>query len=641
MSVKQSNDPRHHLSDFQSSEMVGISYSPSLKERSKELIKQGKDAVCSLPEKKAFAITCLTLKGDIIKDIGSVDPSGNSDLTSQMTTIYSTWKSKTAIKNAGNKIHSPLLAKVIDIVLIIDDHLKERRGDSIERVTRHGAQVKELNLTGKQIFYRDIMDLRNRVDNRIRTSLNDTGSDSRIYLVKGLKLEPQMIGRGFDPSRVPNDPKIWPCAYCGCQSVIFVEEDDDCEERNEKSIHQYSILVKIWARFLEEVDISTNASHLKPDWPSNPFNGNKPMKRAPTEPKGNKIQSQRVLCTCASNQNINQNGPDELNGCISKCRIRSDPNDQRHMMHLPSDPTLGVYKWEGNPPQSTCPPCNCVCNKLYKVKDIPAIGLAIRQQNMRMAMGNGPTPETKLTQFLGQAMNAGRQAADDIEMFQQMQGSCVSQRQNEDSFHDSAAEYATRMSGSLSSDVIQLLQKNLPRGTKIILPGGKQLDTRVVTGNSDFHVRNNRISGVASSASNNVAPGMIYNLQVDYSQTDAQFNQAAMDPKTMSNVMASVGSSFFSASKSDPGHTSANLDSKLANELAAAVTPAIAIDNPTLVVYPFMFPVDESAVDAAAYGLTELANTSLRNVSLGTMGPSKRTNYVTITTQDKDPFIGN
>ena len=185
--------------------------------------------MCSLPEKKAFATTCFVLKKDITADTESVDPSGSSDLTSQMEEIYSTWKSKNAIKNAGNKIHAPLLVKVIDIVSIIDDYVREQKGDSIARFTRHGAQVRDSKLTDKQIFYRNIIDLKNRVDHRIRTALNDDGFDSRNYLVKGLKKDPPMIGRGFDPSRVPSDSKIWSCAYCGCDSVNFVEEDDDCE----------------------------------------------------------------------------------------------------------------------------------------------------------------------------------------------------------------------------------------------------------------------------------------------------------------------------------------------------------------------------------------------------------------------------
>ena len=64
--------------------MIDIGYTPSEEERVKELIKQGKDAVCSLPDKKAFASTCLALKNDVIKDIKSVDPSGSSDLSSQV-----------------------------------------------------------------------------------------------------------------------------------------------------------------------------------------------------------------------------------------------------------------------------------------------------------------------------------------------------------------------------------------------------------------------------------------------------------------------------------------------------------------------------------------------------------------------------
>ena len=76
MAVRQSKNSLNHLSDFQSGEMIDIGYTPSEEERVKELIKQGKDAVCSLPDKKVFASTCLALKNDVMKDIKSVDPSG-------------------------------------------------------------------------------------------------------------------------------------------------------------------------------------------------------------------------------------------------------------------------------------------------------------------------------------------------------------------------------------------------------------------------------------------------------------------------------------------------------------------------------------------------------------------------------------
>ena len=105
--------------------------------------------------------------------------------------------------------------------------------------------MRESNLTEKQVFYQDIIDLKHRVDHSICMALNDAESDHRNYLVKGLKKEPQMIGRVFDSNHAPTDPKLWSCAYCGCDSVIFIEEDDECEERNDAKTSQYVVLDKI------------------------------------------------------------------------------------------------------------------------------------------------------------------------------------------------------------------------------------------------------------------------------------------------------------------------------------------------------------------------------------------------------------
>ena len=139
MAVRQSNNPLNHLSDFQSGEMIDIGYTSPEEERAKELIKQKKDAVCSLPDKKAFASTCLALENDVIKGIKSVEPSGSSNLSSQMGGFLS-WKNKRAIKNSSNKQHAPLLAKLVDIVSIIDQHLQEQEGGSVTHFTHHGAQ---------------------------------------------------------------------------------------------------------------------------------------------------------------------------------------------------------------------------------------------------------------------------------------------------------------------------------------------------------------------------------------------------------------------------------------------------------------------------------------------------------------------
>ena len=253
-------------------------------------------------------------------------------------------------------------------------------------------------------------------------------------------------------------------------------------------------------------------------------------------------------------------------------------------------------------------------------------------------MGKGPTAEEKLSQFLGQAMYAGRQAANDIASIQQNQGTSGRPHQNEDVFYDSASEYVTRMAGSLPSDVVEMLQKQLPRGTKIILPRGQQLDTRVVTSNNDFHARNNRISGACTSS--NVAPGMLSNLQPDFSQYDEQLQQAAMNLNSLANILSTMDSSFFATAKPTPD-SMAQLDNRLASELAASITPTITIEDPVLVVFPFQFHVDETTLNNAARELTELGGDSLGVVGSEYNGGNSsktigRTNAVSIQKRDKD-----
>ena len=124
------------------------------------------------------------------------------------------------------------------------------------------------------------------------------------------------------------------------------------------------------------------------------------------------------------------------------------------------------------------------------------IALAIKQRNMRAVMNNGPSPSSQLSQFLGQSFAQGRQAANDLQNLQRKRQSTpntLDQTNIEDLFWDSLSEYVTQTAGSLLSNVVELFHKYFPRVTKIFLPGGQPFDARVLTSNSNFHAKKNRL----------------------------------------------------------------------------------------------------------------------------------------------------
>ena len=86
--------------------------------------------------------------------------------------------------------------------------------------------------------------------------------------------------------------------------------------------------MKLWDNYKKRLEAANNADLPKPDFPTNPFNDNKEMKRAPSEPKD---ESTRLLCVCLSSRNLNPNCFNIANGCISGCRKRP-PSDTRHSM---------------------------------------------------------------------------------------------------------------------------------------------------------------------------------------------------------------------------------------------------------------------------------------------------------------------
>ena len=77
--------------------------------------------------------------------------------------LFSAWVSKNKINNTVKKEIAASLVQVIDIVAIIDEHLKDKEGVSDIRVTRGGAKKKTANKSKKQQFYDDILQLKEDV----------------------------------------------------------------------------------------------------------------------------------------------------------------------------------------------------------------------------------------------------------------------------------------------------------------------------------------------------------------------------------------------------------------------------------------------------------------------------------------------
>ena len=102
------------------------SYIPTSQERIFELMKSGKNKVCDLTAKKALATRCLKLHSKITKDVKLADPSRSTDIIQNMKSIFDQWKNNNTIKNMKNEGHAAVLVQLMNIVDIIDDHLKDQ-----------------------------------------------------------------------------------------------------------------------------------------------------------------------------------------------------------------------------------------------------------------------------------------------------------------------------------------------------------------------------------------------------------------------------------------------------------------------------------------------------------------------------------
>lgn len=108
-------------------------------------------------------------------------------------------------------------------------------------------------------------------------------------------------------------------------------------------------------------------------------------------------------------------------------------------------------------------------------------------------------------------------------------------------FNSAAAGVIVRTGGDrLDSSGVELLQSSFGCNTTVQLPGGESLDVRDLMTNNNAHARNNRIGAAANANQRVTFPGMLDNLNPNYSAPSAAFQQAALDPQGMSSTLANT-----------------------------------------------------------------------------------------------------
>ena len=245
-------------------------------------------------------------------------------------------------------------------------------------------------------------------------------------------------------------------------------------------------------------------------------------------------------------------------------------------------------------------------------------------------MVNEQNPAQEVATFMGRAMFAGRQAADDIEEVQRQNGGIVmDDRLRAEAFWDASSEFVVRTSsGNLSSGAIEYVGDNAGRGTQVVLPDDSNLNTRMLAKDNSMHARNNRLAG-ASGGTRPILPGMKDNLRPDYSNVSREFEAAAMNPTNLANSISVMGPSLFTSAAVSSMPSSADASSgtvpirssddyEAANGLINLLEESDGDDaankiseNNLLLVYPFAFVVEELALREASSGMKELGGDPL------------------------------
>ena len=525
--------------------------------RTDVLKSHSRDALCNLAEKKVLAERFIMLVNDIIADIKKVDPYGGTDLMVYVESISAEWPSKYKVKSIKNEELIPCILSLFMVAESITHMMNEmqQQQQDMARTTRNARPPA---LTPTQEFYRDLCDLKSRIDNKIvQDALSNQESAASSKLLKGLTLERSMIGRLFDNLRIPQDPAERRCPFCLHDSLNELEEDEGNVSYNDNLYHQHDTLTTLWDNFVKARDVANAKSERPPPFPTNPFNNNQAIKRSPPTVTAKQLKKSRYFCLCRS-ATCGSEGTTVGSKCFILCRECS-PEDERGVSAIANDTTLSFFPWaQGNRGvRCTCPICMCQCNKLFNVDDMQSIGVLMMQQARQPQRVVRPPDQT--SQFMAQAMLSARQVVNDSTSAAHQRGTEISSEHEDEIYNTAMADHAVRLGGSyLSLTTRHHLGHGFGRNTNVQLPNGQSFDTRSISSNANAHASNNRISAGATARS--VIPGMRDKLNPSYTSLSAPFLAASNNPNSLVSTINSLAqSSNYSVASSSMNTTRASV----------------------------------------------------------------------------------
>jgi hypothetical protein len=302
------------------------------------------------------------------------------------------------------------------------------------------------------------------------------------------------------------------------------------EEQNRKKDHEYNVNLALWENFEKDRTKAINVGLAPPPFPTNRFKNNSEIKRKPPKPTVKTYEQPRLLCTCLNSSCIH--GTKVGNTSVAKCPIW-EPGVVEHAMVLATDPFCCHHEWQDN--QCTCPICKCPCNKLYYIAAIPRILHAGVKVSSSIAE---PSPAMEATNFVNTCLCNARQGwldTDNMESHPEME-----EKRQDEFYHESVADFATRTGHSLlTPSATQYMQQKFGMTNYATLPDGSRFDTRTIA-SGNKHAENNCIPGASCSCIASVAPGMVDNLNIDYSNmSDEYFNATKDSTKSFSQSIFS------------------------------------------------------------------------------------------------------
>ena len=409
----------------------------------------------------------------------------------------------------------------------------------------------------------ELLDQFIRVMQEVEEAVIDDRTKSLFTGFKYVTLTKEQKCRRWSKDRVPTTPQWQICPNCNHRSTNLPIENDAVDLHNKQLNETFQKDLKLWQEY-EKAKAKGDHRARKPAH----------LNRCPRDTRNGSFKQHIIMCMCSTSFCTSVRD-DTTNHCPIKCmRDKTTPKEQQtqennnNCIVVDDEQQKERYPFEGSPyPKCTCPICACKCNFACTLQQFGTVLSKTRNlgggENFNTTNGQPTNPtssssSTNIKNILSEALKTGftemranlrrQQAREIIELCNSSSSSASSSPNNDKSIKISQAieqQCKSLICETAASNIVMespkidmseklQMQQEMGASTTVQLPGCV-FDTRNIMSGAT-HGKHNRLG---TTKERKVLPGMITNLDIDFSVLSDEYLKQAEAAKSAAAKMSS------------------------------------------------------------------------------------------------------